>query len=303
MSVGRSATAVGRPSGRFAPSPTGPLHLGSLLAAVASYLDARSQGIDWQVRLDDLDVPRNEAGADRAILNALEQHGLLWDGPVVRQSERIEHYRQALAELEAQGRLFYCRCSRRTLANLPRYPGTCRACLRPRADAAVRVRVSGTGPPSSDVEFEDLVLGPQRRSLDQDPGDFIVRRRDSIFAYHLATAVDDGAANITRVVRGRDLLPATAPQIYLMRCLGLSAPRYGHILLLLGSSGQKLSKQNHAAPLNPDRTRDNLLRVLGALGLPVEDPAASSAELLSAAVRRFELSALPRTDLTAPGGS
>lgn len=292
--------ALDRAAGRFAPSPTGPLHLGSLLAAVASFLDARSQGIGWQVRLDDLDGPRNEPGAERAILSALEQHGLCWDGPVVRQSERMEHYRHALAELDSEGRLFYCRCSRRTLANLPRYPGTCRAFQRPRADAAVRVRVDPARAPSTRVGFEDLVLGVQQRALDQDPGDFIVKRRDGIFAYHLATAVDDGAPEITRVVRGRDLLPATAPQIYLMQCLGLSAPRYGHILLLLGQSGQKLSKQNRATPVDPARARDNLITVLTALGLAVADPAASGAELLAAAVREFELEALPRADLPVP---
>lgn len=304
MSPGRTlAGTADAAAGRFAPSPSGPLHLGSLLAAVASYLDARSQGLRWQVRLDDLDAPRNEAGAEAAILTALEAHGLYWDGPVVRQSERTERYRAALAELAGQGSLFYCRCPRRALRGLPRYPGTCRSRVTPLSDAAVRVRIDDAAPGESLVAFDDLVLGPQRCDLQQRPGDFIVKRRDGLFAYHLATAVDDGAPGIVRVIRGRDLLPSTAPQIFLMRRLGLAVPRYGHILLLLGDSGRKLSKQNRAEPLDLAQARTNLSRVLGALQVPVDDPTAPCPGMLAAAARHFSLAALPRRDVPVAASS
>lgn len=273
-------------AGRFAPSPTGPLHLGSLLAATASYLDARRMGIGWQVRLDDLDLPRNEPGAEAAILRALECHGLRWDGPVVRQSEHLDRYAAALDSLRDQQRLFYCRCSRRELRGLQRYPGTCRQHLDPRPDSAVRLRVE-----SAPIEFVDAVLGPQRADLATAPGDFVVRRRDGIIAYQLACAVDDGAPGITRVVRGRDLLHATAPQILLMGCLGLAVPQYGHTPLLVGREGRKLSKQNHAPPLDLTRPADNLAQVLTVLGhRPTE--IGDCAAMLDQAARRFDLGRL-----------
>lgn len=280
-------------AGRFAPSPTGPLHLGSLLAAAASYLDARSRGLSWQVRLDDLDTPRNEPGAERQILAALERHGLHWDGPVIRQSERIERYHEALAALAAQDRLFYCRCSRRTLRGHRIYPGTCRAQRAPRAGCSVRVRVD-----AAVVEFTDLLRGPQHQRLAQTCGDFVVRRRDGFVAYQLATAVDDGSDEITRVIRGRDLLDVTGPQVFLMRCLGLAVPDYGHLPLLLSDVGRKLSKQNLAAPLDLNAPGANLTRVLVALGLdPGEDaPGRDCAALLEEATHTFRLDGIPASD-------
>lgn len=262
-------------AGRFAPSPTGPLHLGSLLAAAASYLDARANGLAWRLRFDDLDEPRNQPGAEAAILRSLEAHGLHWDGPVDRQSEHGERYRNALQALQTDGLVFYCGCSRRTLAGHRLYPGTCRARRRPEPGCAVRVRLD-PGP----IEFDDLFLGAQRVDPATAFGDFVVRRRDGIIAYQLATAVDDGADDIVRVIRGRDLLDNTGPQIWLMQRLGLSVPVYGHLPLLVNAHGQKLSKQTHAAALDDRRAAGNLARVLEALAL--EAPAGAGCAALLA---------------------
>ncbi|MFW6094560.1 MAG: tRNA glutamyl-Q(34) synthetase GluQRS [Pseudomonadota bacterium] len=284
-------------AGRFAPSPTGPLHLGSLLAATASYLDAHALGLAWRVRLDDLDTPRNQPGAETTILRALEAHGLLWDGPVQRQSEHVDHYRAALDALAAQGLLFYCRCSRRDLRGHPSYPGTCRGQVGPRANCAVRIRVD-----DAEIAFDDLLEGPQHMALGRTGGDFVVRRRDGIMAYQLATAVDDGAPDITRAIRGRDLLDSTPRQIFLMRRLGLSEPAYGHLPLLVNAAGRKLSKQTRAAPLQPEHASANLARVLRALGASPDDApdGAGCRELLAAAVARFTLAQVPRDDSTVP---
>jgi glutamyl-Q tRNA(Asp) synthetase len=275
---------AGAGAGRFAPSPTGPLHLGSLLAAVASYLDARANGLAWRLRFDDLDRPRNQPGAEQAILQAIEAHGLTWDGPVYRQSQHQESYEAALDALGIEGCLFYCRCTRRTLAADRLYPGTCRHRTRPEKGCAVRVRVD----PGS-IRFDDLFLGPQHADPAETFGDFVVQRRDGIIAYQLATAVDDGSADISRVIRGRDLLGNTAPQIWLMRCLGLAVPVYGHLPLLLNEAGQKLSKQNYAAPLDIGRAADNLALVLRALSIEVPaDAAASGCErLLGEGIRHW----------------
>lgn len=284
---------AGSGAGRFAPSPTGPLHLGSLLAATASWLDARHVGIPWQVRFDDLDAPRNLPGAERSILIALERHGLHWDGPVVRQSDRLDAYRDALATLDARGELFYCRCTRSELKGLRVYPGTCRGERQPRSDRAARIRVG-----DAVIEFDDLIQGPQRQALADAPGDFVVRRRDGIIAYQLATAVDDGSPGIARVIRGRDLLPVTGPQIFLMQRLGLTPPVYGHLPLIRSQSGQKLSKQNLAPPLDNARAAENLTQVLALLGL---DPGPDAeqrepADLLAEAVPRFSLAAVSKHD-------
>lgn len=284
---------AGKPAGRFAPSPTGPLHLGSLLAATASYLDARALGMDWQVRLDDLDTPRNSPGADAAILRDLDRHGLHWDGPVVRQSEQQDRYAAALDALAARDLVFYCRCSRKSLDGHRVYPGTCRSHRAPRSRCAIRLEVG-----QAHVHYNDLLLGPQHAALADTVGDFVLRRRDGVVAYQLATAVDDGDPLITRVIRGRDLLDNTPRQILLMRHLGLTVPAYGHIPLLVNRSGQKLSKQTHARPLDPARPAANLARIMGALGLHPE-PGAAAGEcpaLLDWAQQHFSLAAIPRQD-------
>jgi glutamyl-Q tRNA(Asp) synthetase len=293
-------------AGRFAPSPTGPLHLGSLLAATASYLDARANGLAWRVRIDDLDRARNQVGAERDILAALERHGLQWDGVIERQSGRVPRYQAALDRLEAQGLLFYCSCSRKDLAGQPIYPGTCRSQRRPRPGTAIRIRVD-----DAEIEFDDLVRGPQRDNLARSTGDFVIRRRDGQIAYQLATAVDDGDAAISRVVRGRDLLENTARQIFLMQRLGLQVPQYGHIPLIVNAGGQKLSKQNGAQALDIERPQDNLIRILRALGLQAAgsqraaDPGAAAhgqamcEALLAEAWPGWTVRRVPKNDLPA----
>lgn len=290
------SAGAGQGGGRFAPSPTGPLHRGSLLAATASYLDARHRKVPWRVRFDDLDVPRNQPGAEAAILRCLQAHGLHWDGPVDRQSEHLQTYADALERLESAGVLFYCRCSRRRLRDAGAYPGTCRAHTRPRPDSAVRIRVD-----RAVIEFHDLIQGHQHQDLAASGGDFVVRRRDGIVAYQLATAVDDGAPDVARVIRGRDLLGTTPRQIFLMERLGLGVPDYGHIPLLLNASGQKLSKQTHAPPLNDRDAPANLVQVLRILGLAPDPDAAGCEALLAEAVRRFSLQSVSATDVRESG--
>ena len=276
-------------AGRFAPSPTGPLHFGSLLAATASFLDARQRGADWLVRIDDLDTPRNLPGAEAAILNSLEAHGLHWNGAVIRQSERIQRYDEAIDRLRRAGHTFYCTCSRRQLKGLRTYPGTCRNLSHPAGRAALRVRVT-----DAPIAFDDLVAGPIREVLSDTTGDFVIRRRDGIVAYQLATAVDDGEPEIGRVIRGRDLLDNTARQIHLIRLLGGDEPVYGHIPLLVNASGQKLSKQTHAKALDDASASANLIRVLPVLGLPPPPEARTwePEQLLAWAADAFSLDAL-----------
>ncbi|MGD8415849.1 MAG: tRNA glutamyl-Q(34) synthetase GluQRS [Pseudomonadales bacterium] len=277
-------------AGRFAPSPTGPLHAGSLLAATASYLDARSRGERWLLRIDDLDRPRVARGAESRILATLEAHGLSWDGPVIRQRDRIQAYRSALDTLAGKGLLFYCTCSRKMLAGQPVYPGTCRGHSAPRRNAAVRVRVD-----DHQIRFDDLIAGRCNDHLRTSCGDFVVRRRDGIIAYQLATAVDDGSEEITRVVRGGDLLDNTARQIFLMECLGLSVPVYAHLPVLVDGKGRKLSKQTGAPPVDDHRPTANLLAAFAHLALdpPPEAAGWSPARLLEWGTARFDVRRIP----------
>lgn len=279
-----------RPAGRFAPSPTGPLHSGSLLAATASYLDARSRGERWLLRMDDLDTYRNAAGAERAILTALEAHGLLWDGPVSRQSRNIERYEAAIEILARGDLIYYCTCSRRELSGLTIYPGHCREKRTPDPDAAIRVRVD-----DHIVRFTDLCAGAQEEHLARTCGDIVIRRRDGIIAYQLATAVDDGAPGITRVVRGGDLLDNTARQMYLMQLLGLTPPVYAHLPILTGADGNKLSKQTLAPALDNTRPTANLLAILPCLEIhaPTEAAGWSPGELLDWATSRWAVERIP----------
>jgi len=276
-------------AGRFAPSPTGPLHQGSLLAAVASYLDARACSLDWWLRIDDLDTPRVAPGSEDAIRRTLEAHALCWDGPVVRQSEHIGLYEAALEVLSDQGRLFYCTCTRQMLAGHSVYPGTCRHRTSPLAGAAVRIRVD-----DQPVRFQDLIHGDQTERLSRTCGDFVIRRRDGQIAYQLATAVDDGSEVITHVVRGGDLLDNTARQIFLMQHLGLSVPGYAHLPILVDAAGQKLSKQTYAPAVDDARPTANLLAVFRYLGLipPSDAPRWSPRGLLDWAVPHFDLGRL-----------
>jgi len=249
--------------GRFAPSPTGPLHLGSLIAALASYLDARHHGGAWLFRMEDLDPPREEPGAARSILQSLQSHGLVADAPAMLQSTRHATYARALQRLAAAGHLFTCDCSRALLGSA----GTCvRDCrhrdLPPGAGTAWRVAV----PQDCVVEFADALQGQQRVALGETLGDFVLQRRDGLFAYQLAVVVDDCAQQITHVVRGSDLLDSTARQIVLQRLLEYPTPHYCHIPVITTRHGQKFSKQNRAPALDASTAADNLrlgLRFLG----------------------------------------
>ncbi len=255
--------------GRFAPSPTGPLHFGSLVAALGSWLDARSHGGHWAVRLDDLDHPRCPPGAGDTILRTLEGFGLVWDGPVVRQSEHLEDYAAALERLVAAGAVFPCACSRRDIRAAGHsgaagflYPGTCRHGLPPGAQPrSWRFRVD-----RQVINFGDRLRGPQRVDLATAIGDFVVRRADGLFAYHLAMVLDDAALGITDVVRGGGLLDCTGPQIALQRALKLPTPRYLHLPTAVNEHGSKLSKQTHAPAVSTEHAARTLTAVLRFLG-------------------------------------
>jgi len=284
-------------TGRFAPSPTGPLHLGSLVAAVGSYLFARAAGGRWLLRIDDLDPPRTVPGAADAQLRALEAYGLHWDGAVVYQSRRTAAYHAALDRLSGLGHTFPCGCSRADVEAASSdgvYPGTCRSGLPPGRDArSIRVRA-----PAEPVSFVDGLLGKQRHDLRKTCGDFVVRRADGLYAYQLAVVVDDLASGVTEVVRGADLLASTGRQIHLYRCLGEPAPGYAHLPLVVSAAGEKLSKACAAAPIptsSPAREA-TLHRLLTALGQAPDGVGAVApvAEQLTAAVARFDPLRVPR---------
>ena len=228
--------------GRFAPSPSGPLHFGSLLAAVASYAEARTRGGQWLLRIEDIDPPREQAGADRLIIDALEAYGFEWDGTVTYQSTFTRHHEQLVDKLLADGRAYPCSCSRRDLADARRgplgaiYPGTCRdGCASD--DVAIRVRTT-----NDPISFTDRLQGDIVQHLETESGDFVIRRRDGLIAYHLAVVVDDFDQGITEIVRGIDLLDSTPRHIWLQRLLGFPTPAYMHIPGAVNAEGQKLSK-------------------------------------------------------------
>jgi len=272
--------------GRFAPSPTGPLHFGSLVAALASWLDARAAGGQWLVRIDDLDRPREKQGAADAILKWLEAAGLHWDGEVIRQTARLERYREALERLERAGLTYWCGCSRREIADSALsidgariYPGTCREGLAPgRAPRAMRLRTE-----SEPIVLADRVQGEISQSVAGEVGDFVLRRADGLFAYQLAVVVDDADQGVTDVVRGADLLDSTARQILLQRLLGLPEPRYLHVPVAVTAAGEKLSKQTGAREAHIE----DFPRALEFLGQePVSD--------LAAAVRNWDPARIPQ---------
>ncbi len=255
--------------GRFAPSPTGPLHAGSLVAACASYLEARSQGGEWRVRMEDLDPPRELPGAADDILRTLEAFGFEWDHEVIYQSQRHHRYAEVLHELEQRGAVYGCACSRREIADSsvhgiegPVYPGTCRDGL-PAGRGVRALRVRTTDEP---LAFDDAWRGRVERNLARDYGDFVVKRADGFWAYQLAVVVDDADQGITHVVRGADLLESTPRQIHLQRLLGLPSPRYAHCAVVTNERGEKLSKQTGAAALDARRAVPELLQALARLG-------------------------------------
>ncbi|MFZ3174669.1 MAG: tRNA glutamyl-Q(34) synthetase GluQRS [Thiobacillus sp.] len=284
--------------GRFAPSPTGPLHFGSLVAAVASWLDARAAGGRWLVRMEDLDRPRCEPGAADIILRQLEAYGLVWDGAVLEQSQRDDAYAEALDALKKIGAAYPCACTRSQLALAPRnhegeiiYPGTCRNRLPAGAIArAWRVRV-----PDLNVRFHDRIHGDLQQNLAHEVGDFIVKRADGLFAYQLAVVVDDAFQGIIHVVRGADLLWNTPRQIHLQTLLGLPIPVYAHVPLITNAAGQKLSKQTLAPALPETGRRAALTQALAALGHapPADLVGAGAEELLTWVVAHWQIEKVP----------
>ena len=272
--------------GRFAPSPTGPLHFGSLVAAVASWLDARASKGRWLVRIEDLDRPREQPGAAKAILNALEGLGLYWDGEPVFQSARGARYAAALDRLQVQS--YWCGCSRREIADSSLglasdgariYPGTCRAGLRGgRTGRALRLEVR-----PERIAFDDRVQGRQEQSIAEEVGDFVLKRADGLVSYQLAVVVDDADQRVTDVVRGADLLDSTARQIYVQRLLGYATPRYLHVPVAVNAAGEKLSKQAGAPSISdPQRAIADALEFLG-----------QAADTLDAAVGAWRTEAIP----------
>ncbi len=279
-------------TGRFAPSPTGPLHAGSLVAALASWLDARAHGGRWLVRIEDVDSPRCVAGADRTILGQLAALGLHPDDPPVWQSQRSAAYASALAALQQAGWAYPCGCTRRQVAlalagsgstrarfDERIYPGTCRNGLHGRSARAMRLRTVAVDGSDQVIAWTDRRHGPQRQNLAQAVGDFILQRADGLWAYQLAVVVDDGAQGISSVVRGDDLRDNTARQIHLQRLLGLPTPHYLHTPLVLGADGHKLSKQNGAAAAITHDTHDthDALATLAAAGNVLSLPPISAA--------------------------
>ncbi len=286
--------------GRFAPSPTGPLHFGSLVAAVGSYCLARRAGGRWLLRMEDLDTPRVVPGAAEEILRTLEAFGFDWDGEVVWQSRRGSAYEAALERLRQRGLLFDCGCSRKEIfASAPHageegpvYPGTCRAGVgsgrRPRA---LRLRV-----PAQQVAFADGLFGPQEQHLASAVGDFVLRRADGLFAYQLAVVVDDAESGVTQVVRGADLLSSTPRQIYLQACLDYPHPQYVHLPLVLGADGEKVSKRHGALAAAGGDLGRNLWLALRFLGQTVPEGLRSAppAEVLAWGRACFDLAAVSR---------
>lgn len=299
-------------TGRFAPSPTGALHFGSLVAAVASWLDARAAAGRWLVRIEDLDPPRSRAEMSDVILRQLEALGLDWDGPVVRQSTRLERYSAALETLQQRGLAYWCACTRKEIEDSATqfgqpapsavrtsgrvYPGTCRNGIRPGGTPrAVRVRTAG-----EPVCFTDRVQGKIVQAVEREVGDFVALRADRVYAYQLAVVVDDAEQGVTDVVRGADLLSSTPRQILLQRLLGLATPRYLHVPVAVDEAGVKLSKQTGAKAVPVARPADSVRAALEFLGLSGAPPTNQPRDLLRWAKGRWSAHRVPKLR-AAPG--
>jgi glutamyl-Q tRNA(Asp) synthetase len=280
--------------GRFAPTPSGALHFGSLIAALGSFLDARAQGGEWHLRIDDLDPPRVAPGSAESILRTLERFGFEWDGPVVYQSQRGEAYTAALQRLIDAGQMYACDCTRKRLkenacigVDGPVYPGTCRARHLP-LQGALRFRV-----PETRVVFDDHLAGRIACDVAHECGDFVLRRADGVYAYQLAVTVDDAELGVSHVVRGADLLASTPRQIVLQQALGYSTPSYLHLPVALNADGGKLSKQTLAAPLNDAAPLAALLQAAAFLELDLPPKPASVAEFWPLATGQWQRLKLP----------
>jgi glutamyl-Q tRNA(Asp) synthetase len=296
-----NSTAAAPYRGRFAPSPTGPLHFGSLVSALASWLDARAHGGTWLVRIEDIDGPRTVPGAAQDILATLEHYGLHADETPVWQSARVDRYRAALDRLIAAGHVYPCGCTRKEIADSQLrlhqrnttliYPGTCRGGLHGKPARAWRLRLPDdnadagrtgiVGNPAL-IRFDDRWQGPQQQDLATEVGDFVLLRADGQWAYQLAVVVDDAEQGITHVVRGADLLDSTARQIWLQRCLDVPTPAWLHVPVVTNTEGEKLSKQTGAQALDTARPLDALLAAARHLGLDLQDPAPASLEAFQA---------------------
>jgi glutamyl-Q tRNA(Asp) synthetase len=266
--------------GRFAPTPSGPLHFGSLVTAMASYLDARANDGEWLVRIEDVDPPREAPGAAERILRTLEAFGFEWDGPIMYQSRRGDAYRAALAELQRLDLVYRCNCSRKQLAETAQrgvdgliYPGICRELNVSSKDSALRFRT-----PVERVVFDDLIQGQVACDLIEECGDFVLQRADRVYSYQLAVVVDDAEQAITHIVRGADLLTSTPRQIVLQQALGLPSIRYAHLPVALGEHGDKLSKQTLAAPIDNEMPLAALEAVACFMGLRPPDRFTSTDE-------------------------
>ncbi|MDX5407479.1 MAG: tRNA glutamyl-Q(34) synthetase GluQRS [Chromatiaceae bacterium] len=284
--------------GRFAPSPSGPLHFGSLIAAVGSYLQAKSQHGKWLVRMEDIDTPRMVAGIDSDILRTLEQFGLYWDDSVLYQSQRLERYQQVFNQLHQQQFIYGCQCSRKQISEMGGlYNGHCATLGLTQPPLAWRLRSRGVS-----SHFTDLVFGQQQIDTALANEDYIIKRRDGLFAYQLVVVVDDIDQGITEVIRGADLLQMTPRQQALCRLLGQQPPGYGHLPLAVAKPGFKLSKQNRAAAISQWPANQAMAKVLAFLGqpLPTELQQAEVAEQLRWAIAKWQLAAIPR-QLEIPG--
>jgi len=286
--------------GRYAPSPTGPLHFGSLVAAVASYLDARSQNGDWLLRMEDIDSTRCRSQFADEIPRTLAAFGFHWDGDILVQSRRLDRYQLVLDQLKADGLTYACSCSRKEIADSstqgidgPVYGGICRDKGLSPIGNAIRVRTT-----PEEICFDDRVQGRQCQRLENDIGDFVLKRRDGLFAYQLAVVVDDADQQVTHIVRGADLLDSTARQIYLQQRLGFPTPSYLHIPVVTNAEGQKLSKQTLAPAMSATDAckllRDALLHLGQSLPGPQSDRPAT---LLEAAIPTWRIGDIPRRSM------
>lgn len=295
--------------GRFAPSPTGPLHFGSMIAAIGSYLDARKAGGKWLLRIEDVDIPRCSRESEHSIVATLQCFGLEWDGPITRQVGRNERYREILDELKRKQAVFPCACSRRELELVRSpvgrdgsrvYPGTCRNGLPTGREArAWRFRVEGI------VRFNDQVQGEQSEDLIRESGDFVVLRADGLFAYQLAVVVDDADSGVTHIVRGTDLLDSTGRQLKLQEALGFPRPEYAHLPIATNTQGEKLSKQTLAMAIDQTSPIETWVAVLAFLGQnpPCDLHHGSIDEVKAWAIRNWQPGLIPRcrANVAAPG--
>ncbi|MBV1879922.1 MAG: tRNA glutamyl-Q(34) synthetase GluQRS [Pseudomonadales bacterium] len=272
--------------GRFAPSPTGPLHFGSLVAAIAGYIDARANNGRWLLRIEDLDPPRESSTAAAEIIKQLQTFQLEWDAQPLFQSQRLDAYQAALKQLATADYVYHCHCTRRSVT--PVYGGTCRlkqSTIRP---AAIRLRAG-----DKTIHTNDRILGKQSWNLEHDVGDFIIKRKDGRFAYQLAVVIDDHFQQVTQILRGSDLLYSTPRQIQVAACLGIKQVEYAHFPVILGSDGHKLSKQAHARSITNEDPITLLNLALSALGQPLHERS-GLAKMLNQAIQSWQLEKIPK---------